>query len=86
MFRHRATRLGSLCARLALIRDAGEQGVRGGLVPLRSELPGLVAFLVGDTTARRALRRPMKRAGRAMGQRTRPAPLNSHSDKHSSSR
>jgi hypothetical protein len=34
MVRIRATRLGSLCACLAVIREGGEQGMRGGSLDL----------------------------------------------------
>lgn len=46
MFRNRATRLGSLCARSSV--DPGSRGARRarGLTTLDSELPGLVAFFV----------------------------------------
>jgi hypothetical protein len=54
MFRHRATRLGSLRARLALIRVAGEQGVRGGpRAASQASYRAWWLFLLVTTTARR---------------------------------
>ena len=46
MFRNRAVRLGSLCARQSV--DPGSRGARRarGLGPLQSELPGLAVLFV----------------------------------------
>jgi hypothetical protein len=63
MFCHRATRLGSLCACLAVIRDAGEQGRADVLHVLEASYRAWWLFLLLITTARRVAGQRNKPAG-----------------------
>ena len=72
MFSHRATRLGSLCALLALIREAGEQGCAGPR-PTEASYPAWWFFFLVTTApgrGHRAQKEPVEQMGRSTGLRS----------------